>query len=496
MNIIEATADRKLFRPFLEDGNGRLKTWKNWGAALRVIYGLPVKPKYAALVKQCTGRDIDQLPKDFNTILLLVGRRGGKSKISALMAAYEACLSGREKSLSKGELGLVSVVAPTRLQSTIIKKYIRAALSSPMLEQEIVKEDQWGFDLSNGVRIQILSGSFQSVRGFTQLAVIVDEACFFHLSEEGKIRSDIELIRAIRPALATTGGRLIAISTKYAKRGWAYGTWKKYFGNNSGQTLVWDADSRTMNPTLSQKVIDQAIAEDPTAARSEFMNQWREDVAIFLPIEVVESVVKKGRFQLLPKPGTRYFAFVDISGGRSEDGAVCIGHREIRDDGDKAVIVDCLERYKSPYNPYEVIGMMSKTLYKYSVRKAYGDAYAAEFVAQAFRNNNISYEKSKLSKSLLYLEFLPQICSGAIELLDDPFSIKQLGNLERRTRSGGKDIIDHPVGGKDDCANAISGLSFIASKGKKIVGCITPGDSEDRNIRRIRMAWARLAHVS
>jgi hypothetical protein len=491
MNIIRATTDRNLFRPFLADG-GKLATWQNWGTVLRVIYGLKLAQKRAEFVKKVTGRDLNKLPKDFKTILLLVGRRGGKSKISGLMAAYEACLSGREKCLSPGEIGLVSVVAPTRLQSQIIKSYIRSALSSPMLEQEITNETTWSFELSNGVVIQILSGSFQSVRGFTQLCVIVDECCYFHLSEEGKVRSDIELIRAIRPALATSGGRLIAVSTKYAPRGWAYGTWKKHYGNNNSQILVVDAPSKLMNPTLDQAIIDAAIAEDRTAAMSEFMNQWREDIQIFLPIDVIEGVVVKNRFQLLPKQGRRYFGFVDISGGRSDDGALAIGHKE-----GESVVEDFCKRYKAPYNPYSVISQMVGECRKYGIRRVVGDNYSAEFVAEAFRSNRIGYEKCPLPKSQLYLELLPTICSGKIELLDDLFAVQQLARLERRTRSGGKDSVDHPTGGKDDVANTIAGLSFITSKGKKRCGALlrTKDGSELSKIIRTRRALARLASV-
>src|SRR5205085_7711562 len=54
------------------------------------------------------------------------------------------------------------------------------------------------------------------------------------------------------------------------------------------------------------------------------------------------------------------------------------------------------------------------------------------------------------------LELLPRLCSGEIELPDDRALIDQLAGLERRTRSGGKDVIDHPPGGHDDLANARS----------------------------------------
>lgn len=467
MNIIRAAKDNKLFKPYLEDPKNSitLNDWANWGVALKGLYGLPIKKKrQIELFKQCTGRT--KLPqRNFRKALFLVGRRGGKSKIAGLIAAFEGALSGREKKLSKGELGLISVISPSRFQSIIIKKYIRAAFATDMLEAEIVddgdKKDY--FVLSNGVRIQIMTGDFRTVRGFTQLAVIVDEICFFGVSDESKVKNDDELIQAIRPALLTTKGLLICISSKYAKRGWAYRTWKNNFGNNNGRVFVWDAPSLTMNSaTLTQEDIDDEIADDPVANRTEYLNEWREDIAAYLPREVIEAVVVKGRKELLARPSIRYYGFVDVSGGRNDDAALAIAHKK-----ETKVIVDFIKRHKPPHSPYEVIRLMCDELKRFGIKCVMGDNYSAEFVVSAFRKNGIKYIRSKLPKSALYLELLPRICSGEIELLDDDISINQLASLERRTRSGGKDIVDHPRGGHDDSANVIAGVS-VASGKKKI----------------------------
>lgn len=105
---------------------------------------------------------------------------------------------------------------------------------------------------------------------------------------------------------------------------------------------------------------------------------------------------------------------------------------------------------------------MSDVLRKYHVRKVTGDNYAGEWPVEAFQAHGIRYTKAELPASGLYLELLPRICSKEIELLDDEILINQLSNLERRTRSGGKDIIDHPPGGHDDVANAVAGVTEVA----------------------------------
>ena len=212
MNIIEAIKHPQLFRPFLGDD---LASWKAWLAALRVLYGLPMFPKYHGIIKKCTGRDPLKMPKTgFDTALFLTGRRSGKSRISAIIAAYEAILAGHEHKLSKGEFAVVPILAPSKSQAGIIKSYVRAVFDqTDILRNEIVEEVKEGFLLRNNVRIEILAGDFRTIRGFTLIAAIVDEAAFFGLDSDSKVRSDTELIRAVKPALASIQGRLIAISS-------------------------------------------------------------------------------------------------------------------------------------------------------------------------------------------------------------------------------------------------------------------------------------------
>ena len=238
---------------------------------------------------------------------------------------------------------------------------------------------------SGPTRIEILAGDWRTIRGFTLLAAIVDEAAFFGYDAESKVKSDTELIRAIKPSLATVNGRLICISSPYARKGWCWQTYQKNFGNDKGKVLVWNCPSRTMNETLPRSVVDDALAEDLQAAKAEYLGIFRLDVAAFLPREVIEELVVPGRVELLPKPDDiRYHAFADLSGGRADDAALCIGHK----DGEK-VLVDLLKRYRPPFDPRQVISDMSRVLKRYGVRRVVGDNYAGEFVSSAFRGCGI-----------------------------------------------------------------------------------------------------------
>ncbi len=463
MNIIEAIKDENLFRPFFGEN---LTSWKPWLIALRVLYGLPVTSKFGRnLIRECTGRDPRKLPPEgFDTALFLTGRRSGKSRISAVIGAYAGVLSGAHSKLAAGETGLVPVITPTIRQGSNVKGYLRALFDAPMLHAQLVSDRKDAFECKNNVRVEVLPADHKHTRGYTLLTVVVDEVCFFGLDDESKIRSDTELIRALQPALATTNGKLIAISSPYAKRGWAYTTFEKNFGNDSSHTLVWRAPSRTMNPTLRQSVIDRAMKEDLAAAKSEYYAEWREDVGLFVPREVVEALVVKNRLENLPRDH-RYCAFADISGGRIDGSALAIAHKEGR-----KVVLDFCKLWKAPHNPHQVIASMAEELRRFRIYKVVGDAYGADYCSSSFASNSVHYTKADRNKSALYAELLALLCAGEIELLDNPTLVGQLASLERRTRSGGKDIIDHPRGAKDDLANAVAGVAVVTAARRILCG--------------------------
>jgi hypothetical protein len=60
----------------------------------------------------------------------------------------------------------------------------------------------------------------------------------------------------------------------------------------------------------------------------------------------------------------------------------------------------------------------------------------------------------------LYRDLLP-VNSRKVDLLDHLRLVNQLCGLERRTARGGRDSIDHGVGGHDDVSNAVAGVVAV-----------------------------------
>src|SRR5262249_40371910 len=154
-------------------------------------------------------------------------------------------------------------------QSGVVFRYVEGIFDAmPLLAELVINRTADTISLSNGVDLEIRAASFRGLRGPTCVAVVAAEAAFF--GGEGAVNADTEILNAVRPALATTGGPLIVISSPYAKRGEVWNTFKRHYGAcGDPRILVAQGESRSFNPTLPQAVIDRAIERDPAAASSE-----------------------------------------------------------------------------------------------------------------------------------------------------------------------------------------------------------------------------------
>jgi hypothetical protein len=431
------------------------ESWDKWKALLKGFYGLELTEQeliaYTAITDRTTAPQ-----KAHDELWLAVGRRGGKSQISALLAVYEAGFKDHASNLSAGEVATILCISADRKQARTVLRYISGLLhSNPMLEQLIEREDKESIMLTNRTCIEIGTASFRSIRGYTVAAVICDEIAFWRSDESAN--PDKEIITALRPSLATLNGKLIALSSPYAKRGELWKNYRRYFGQCDESVLVAQASTKQMNPCIPDRVIRQAKEQDLQAALAEYEAQFRSDISSFVDAEILNKLCRSEPLTLPPVHNTKYFAFVDPSGGGADGFTLCIGHIEKHG----RVVIDYLtERVR--ISPELVVLDYSKILNQYNVTSVIGDKYAGYWVKQAFEKSRITYIFSTMNRSEIYLEALALLNTGNIELPPDEKLIYQFQNLERRTSRNGKDSIDHPRGLHDDLANAVAGLIAIS----------------------------------
>jgi hypothetical protein len=286
--------------------------------------------------------------------------------------------------------------------------------------------------------------------------VIADESAFW-LGVETSANPDTEIINAVRPGLATTGGPLIIASSPYARRGVLWDVHRKHYGAlGDPLILVAQGASRTFNPSLPQSVVDRALERDRPSAEAEFMAMFRSDIEGFVTLEIVEAVTGD-HLEMAPLSALRYFGFVDPSGGSNDSFTLAISHA----DGDHAII-DLVREIKSPFSPDAVIEEFSDTLKSYRVTTVCGDRYAGEFPRELFRKYGVEYQPAEKPKSDLYRDLLPLLNAGRVTLPRSERLTAQLVGLERKTARSGKDSIDHGPGLHDDVANAVAGAASLA----------------------------------
>jgi hypothetical protein len=431
------------------------------------LFGLKMNKDQRRIYRECTNRS--EVPTEqAREAWLVCGRRSGKSFTLALIAVFLAAFRDWKPYLGIGERGTITVIAADRKQARTIMRYCKGLLRSvPMLARTIEAERVESIDLTNRITIEVHTCSFRTVRGYTILAALCDEMAFW-LGEDSS-NPDAEVISAIRPAMATIpNALLLCASSPYARRGVLWEAYHRYFGR-AGPVLVWNAPTRTMNPTVPQSFIDDEYEKDPISAAAEFGAEFRTDIESFVSREAVEAVIDWGVQERAPLRSIAYSAFADPSGGSSDAFTLAVAHVE-----NGVGILDCLREIRPPFSPEAVVEEFCDLLKRYSVTKVKGDRYAGLWPTAQFAKRGIKYEPSEDPKGILYLNLLPHINSGKVRLLGNKRLATQLIGLERRTSRAGRDSIDHAPGGHDDVANAAAGalLAATAKKPKMRVGAI------------------------
>jgi hypothetical protein len=448
MTLIEALNDVNLFRRYF-----KAESWGPWKVFIAALFAASIDKASLALYRQCTGREA--WPANaFIEAALIVGRRGGKSRILALIAVFLACFRDYSSHLAPGEVATIAILAVDRDQARAIFRFVLGLLQAvPLLAPLIVRKDAETIELSNRVSIEIRTASFRTTRGYTLVAALADELAFWR-SDETSLNPDVEILRALRPGLASIpGGMLLIASSPYAKRGELYSAYRRHFGKDDAKVLVWKADTQTMNPSIDMAVIAEAYERDPESARAEFGAEFRSDLADFVSQETVDACTMWGRRELPPMEGVSYSAFVDPSGGISDAMTLAVGHLS----RDNVCILDAVADIRPPFNPEDAVRECADLLRRYRVSTVVGDRYGGEWPRQRFHEHGIEFVQSARPKSDLYRDFLFLLNSGRVELLDYPRLAHELCGLERRTARSGRDSIDHAPGAHDDVANACAG---------------------------------------
>src|SRR5579883_1541621 len=126
----------------------------------------------------------------------------GKSSVAAAVSLHTALTRPRYP---------VLLLSPSTRQSGELFRKVMALFNALARPLAVVAESALRVEFANGSRVLSLPGTEGTVRGFSDVALLViDEAA----------RVPDPLYYAVRPMLAVSRGRLVALSTPFGKRGW------------------------------------------------------------------------------------------------------------------------------------------------------------------------------------------------------------------------------------------------------------------------------------
>jgi len=151
---------------------------------------------------------IDVISGDYKRLLLNCSRQAGKTSVVAVLGLVEAMLRPMTRILL-----LSRSLRQSREMFRLMVQYHRM-MNKIAMKRQTAEE----LEFNNDSRIVCMPCREDTIRGFAHIDIlIIDEAA----------RVPDDLYRAVRPMLAVSGGRLIALSTPYGKRGWFHDAWSR-----------------------------------------------------------------------------------------------------------------------------------------------------------------------------------------------------------------------------------------------------------------------------
>ena len=213
--------------------------------------------------------------------LLVVHRQGGKSAVAAVAAVHAALYTAG---------ALVLVVSPSQRQSQLLFHTIITLYRSLGRPVPAESENVLSITLENGSRIIALPADAVTIRGYSAVTLlIIDEAAFV----------PDDTMAAVRPMLAVSSGRLLAMSTPFGRRGFFY---------QASKSKEWRVTTVTADqcPRITKAFLeDERNALGHWRYRSEYMCEFVDIAGMAFDSDDIAAIFTAGQLGAIP-PGALF----------------------------------------------------------------------------------------------------------------------------------------------------------------------------------------------
>lgn len=421
-----------------------------------------------------------------NMINLVVGRRGGKTTLSAMLAIYCAITTNWRPYLKKTPTAHVLILSHSRDFSDEVLDLIRTLIEdSPILTRLINKRMKNTASTMNLVMPFVVDGKIQksrvtikvgaaskkTTRGTAACAVLCDEIAYWNLDENLK-ETDAEILKAVRPNMKQFGRKalMIKLSSPGIKQGVLYNEYNRWVdGTLPSNYVVFKAPSWIWNNILpDQEFIDEWVL-DPDGFDTEYRANFVDSLSNFILPEFVDMAVMKGVTYLAPEEGKRekmvYKAAIDAAFKGDHFTFSVVGYTGHR-------ITQYISKgwqgtKKAPVKASEVAQYIRQICREFDIPTVAADQYAFNPLREIFEKYGVTLEEYTFNptfKKKIYFNLKKLVHSQQIDLLDNETQTKEIKELVVEQTNGGNFRIGHPSGGSDDYSDSAAIASFLVTE--------------------------------
>jgi hypothetical protein len=206
-------------------------------------------------------------------LLLNCCRQSGKSTVASLLALHTALYRPRSLTL---------LLSPSQRQSMELFRKVLAGyryLNRPVPAEA---ENQMSLALDNGSRVISLPGNESTVRGYSKPSLlIVDEAA----------QVPDSYYKSLRPMLAVSRGRLLALSTPFGMSGWWAECWHSSTIEHWQKTRITADECPRIEPSFLDE--EQQALGDWWFRQEYFCEFMQDEFAVFREEDIAALITKE-----------------------------------------------------------------------------------------------------------------------------------------------------------------------------------------------------------
>ena len=427
-----------------------------------------------------TGRTYNHATETtYNDISLIIGRRGGKTLIAAVVAIFKMVERNWQPLARKTRDPSVAILShSTNFSAEVISIIKEICESSPILKHFIeTKKERHTVSqfymlvpfienkklIYSRVRTIVGTASKKSVRGMAIFCLICDEIAHWNLLENSA-ESDIQVLRAAAPSLAQFDevGLILKLSSPNIKRGVLHDSYDLWTKKNSPEgVLILKAPSWFWNEIIKEKFYRIENIKDPHGFDCEYRANFVDSISNFFDATYVDKCVMAGVTFLTPDPKCGYVACIDQAFLGDAFAFTLLGW-----DGLRIKQYDARRWTGSrskPIKSKEVAKYLRNICKEYGVGKIFADQFSFQPLKEIFEDFDITLECTNFGneyKKKIYSNLRELIHGQLIDLLDNTQQTKEIKEFQAEKTGSGTVRMSHPPGGNDDMADSLSNCAF------------------------------------